>query len=472
MSRKIKRRIPKKVRDIVKIPKIIKKGIKKIENTESFVIQNKENMIIRKYKRELSRTRNSASYRVGNAIISSIIKPWNLLFLPFSLITLSWQLVSEKMGMASPPVNESVFEEEGVKRNSIVFFPTNGVGFGHFTRLLSIARRINKLDPAIELVFFTTMPTLHILKEQGEFTAYHMPGRKGYKEEIDATAWNKITEEFLSNVFEIHRPNMFIFDGVFPYRGMLNAIRPRKMQKIWVRRGTFKKNSSKIPLESLNYFDTIIRPADGIDSEADDEYNPDIITCDPIRLLDLEELENRDDVLRQLGIPADSLVVYVQLGAGNINNIDSEIGMTVNTLLNNENIYVVLGESMLGKRMSLKNERMRVIRDYPNSRFFNSFDFAIMAAGYNSFHEAISFSLPTIFYPNMNTGKDDQYARAKVAEDAGAMVVIKNRKENTIAAAIERLCDPNVRERMRKNSKKLQRDNGAEQLAKYIIDKL
>jgi hypothetical protein len=89
MSRKIKRRIPKKVRDIVKIPKIIKKGIKKIENTESFVIQNKENMIIRKYKRELSRTRNSASYRVGNAIISSIIKPWNLLFLPFSLITLS-----------------------------------------------------------------------------------------------------------------------------------------------------------------------------------------------------------------------------------------------------------------------------------------------------------------------------------------------------------------------------------------------
>ena len=456
----------------MKTPTIVKKGVKKVENTESFVIQNKENMIIRKYKRELGRARNSASYRVGNTIISSIIKPWKILILPFSLIALSWKLVSEKIGWASPPVNESLFEEESNKRNCIVLFPTNGVGFGHFTRLLSIAKRINKRDPSVEIVFFTTMPTLHILKEQGKFTAYHIPGRKGYSNDIDATTWNKITEEFLSNVLEIHRPNMFIFDGVFPYRGMLNAIRPRNMQKVWLRRSTFKKNSSKIPLESLNYFDTIIRPVDSIDLEADDEYNPDIITCDPIRLLDSEELENKDDVLRQLGIPSGSLVVYVQLGAGNINNIHSEIGMTINALLDNENIYIVLGESMLGKRMNLSNERMRVIRDYPNSRFFGSFDFAIMAAGYNSFHEAISFSLPTIFYPNMNTGKDDQYARAKVAEDAGAMVVIKNRKENTIAAAIERLCDSNVRYRMRKNSKKLQRDNGAEQLAKYIIDKL
>lgn len=472
MGRKIKRKTREKVNDVLKTPKIIKKGIKKIENTENFLIQNKENMIIRKYKRELSRTRNSASYRIGNTIVSSLMKPWKLFLLPFSLIGLSWQLVNERRGKSSPPVNEAVFEGEDENRKSVVLFPTNGVGFGHFTRLLSIARRINKLDPSIEIIFFTTMPTLHILKEQGEFTAYHMPGRKGFSKEIDASTWNKITEELLSNVFEIHRPKMFIFDGVFPYRGMLNAIRPQKMQKVWLRRSTFKKNSSKIPLESLNYFDTIIRPADSIDSEADDEYNPDIITCDPIRLLDPGELENRDDVLRQLGIPTESLVVYVQLGAGNINNIHSEIGMTINALLKNKNIYIVLGESMLGKRMNLNNKRMRVIRDYPNSRFFDSFDFAIMAAGYNSFHEAVSFSLPTIFYPNMNTGKDDQYARAKVAEDAGAMVVIKNRKENTIAAAIERLCDSNVRKRMRKNSKKLQRNNGAEQLAKYIIDKL
>ena len=58
---------------------------------------------------------------------------------------------------------------------------------------------------------------------------------------------------------------------------------------------------------------------------------------------------------------------------------------------------------MIGKRINITGERVRIIRDYPNSRFFKAFDFAIMAAGYNSFHEAIQFSLPTIFYPNMDS---------------------------------------------------------------------
>jgi UDP:flavonoid glycosyltransferase YjiC (YdhE family) len=474
MGKKIKRKIPRRrgVTSTEKGPTISKKGVKKVEISENFILQNKENIAIRKFKRELRRTRNSASYRIGNTIIKSIVEPWKIILLPFSLILLSWRLVGEKLGKMSPPFQEHVFDEGGVKQKSIVMFPTNGVGFGHFTRLLSIAKRINKIDPEVEIIFFTTMPTLHILKEQGDFTAYHIPGRSGFKEEINAKMWNRITEEFLSNVFEIHRPNMFIFDGVFPYRGMLNAIRPRKMEKIWVRRSMFKKSSSKIPLESLNYFNTIIRPSDSINLGKDDEYDPDILTCDPIRLLDLENLEDKDEVLSKLGIPDGALVVYVQLGAGNINNISSEIGMTIKALSDNENIYIVLGESMLGKRMKINHERMRIIRDYPNSRFFNAFDFAIMAAGYNSFHEAISFSLPTIFYPNMNTGKDDQYARAKIAEDAGAMVVIKQRRPNTIAAAIERLCDSNVRERMRKNSEKLQRENGAQQLAEYLVEKL
>ena len=77
--------------------------------------------------------------------------------------------------------------------------------------------------------------------------------------------------------------------------------------------------------------------------------------------------------------------------------------MTLEALKRYEDIYVVLGESMIGDRLKVTGERIRIIRDYPNSRFFEAFDFAIMAAGYNSFHEAVQFSLPTIFYPNMDS---------------------------------------------------------------------
>ena len=45
-----------------------------------------------------------------------------------------------------------------------------------------------------------------------------------------------------------------------------------------------------------------------------------------------------------------------------------------------------------------------------------------MAGGYNSFHESVQTGLPTISFPNMNTGRDDQLARVKVGEEAGCMV--------------------------------------------------
>ena len=51
-------------------------------------------------------------------------------------------------------------EESYESRNSIVLFPTNGVGFGHFTRMLALAKSIRKISPDTEIVFFTTMPTL------------------------------------------------------------------------------------------------------------------------------------------------------------------------------------------------------------------------------------------------------------------------------------------------------------------------
>ena len=65
--------------------------------------------------------------------------------------------------------------------------------------------------------------------------------------------------------------------------------------------------------------------------------------------------------------------------------------MSLSILKKYEDIDVLLGESMIGERLKIIGERVRIIRDYPNSIFFKAFDFAIMAAGYNSFHEAVQF---------------------------------------------------------------------------------
>ena len=156
-------------------------------------------------------------------------------------------------------------------------------------------------------------------------------------------------------------------------------------------------------------------------------------------LADREELYPKNYLREKLGIPSDATLVYVQLGAGEINDIESDLQLTIRLLLERENTYVVVGESMIGNRLDISGERIRTLRDYPNSLYFNSFDFAVMAGGYNSYHEAIAFQLPTICIPNKKTGMDDQVARAMIAGDAGAMVVVKDANEKTMRDAIENI---------------------------------
>ena len=147
--------------------------------------------------------------------------------------------------------------------------------FRHFTRLLAVAKSMREANPEIEIVFFTTMPTLHY--SQRKAYTFHMPSRYRF-ENMTPTEWNTVCEEMLNLVFELHRPKAFVFDGAFPYRGMLNSIQYQgpEILKIWLRRGSIKKNSKNIPVESIGLFDAIIRPADSTKEDFSNEHRHNI----------------------------------------------------------------------------------------------------------------------------------------------------------------------------------------------------
>jgi len=329
------------------------------------------------------------------------------------------------------------------KGNCVVMFPTNGVGFGHFTRMLAIAKRMKQQDPSLEIIFFTTMPTLHLLKPYG-IPAHHISGPKYFKG-VDSNEWNALLEEELTLCIETHKPSMFIFDGAFPYRGMLRAIQGRDaLKKIWMRRGMFRKGA-KIPVDSIQHFDSIIRPGDAIsESTQEIDHGLEVLTSSPIVLLDQSDLLTREQARYRLGIPLDCRAVYVQLGAGQINDISSEIRMTLDALLKYDNLHVILGESMIGDRIDIEMPNLHIIRDYPNAQYFNGFDAVIQAGGYNSFHETRAFGLPALFYPNMETGMDDQLARCKIAEEEGWGFVVEERTQKSIQEGIEMLLSESI----------------------------
>ena len=416
-------------------------------------------------QREVHRLRISPSLRLGSHLTDAIRKPWRA---PFLILTLPWMMLMigfELLGWKSQPAAFSTNTSGRLssKGNCVVMFPTNGVGFGHFTRLLAVAKRMKKLNPELEIIFFTTMPTLHLLKPYG-IPAHHISGPKYFKG-MSSEEWNALLEEELSVCFETHRPSMFLFDGAFPYRGMLRAIQGRNsIQKMWMRRGTFRKGSS-IPVDSIEHFDAVIHPEDSVDTVVEDvEHNIEVMTCPPIVMLDSEELLSKEKARSRLGLPQDAIVVYVQLGAGEINDIESEIRLTLECLLEKPDVYVILGESLIGERIDVDLPRVQILRDYPNSMYFRGFDATVQAGGYNSFHETRTFGLPALFYPNMNTGMDDQLARCKVAEEEGWGIVIENRTQKTISKGIEKIL-------LLPKNEIINNDSGSVFLATHLLEK-
>ena len=420
-------------------------------------------------RREIHRLRTSPSLRLGSHITDAIRKPWRA---PFLLVTLPWLMLHigmEMLGLKVPPggVNPVSGMGSQIDPQTILFFPTNGVGFGHFTRMLAVAKRIKKKSPRTNVVFFTTMPTLHILKFYG-IPAHHIAGPK-YFPNLSTPQWNSLLEEELRLCLDTHMPSLFMFDGAFPYRGMLRAIQDQtRMKKIWMRRRSLKKGT-RIPVDSINHFDQIINPSEGTESEtAPNEYDVEELSCPPIVMIDRDEMFTRSQARNRLGLPTESVVVYVQLGAGEINNIQSEIRMTIEALLSNPGLYVVLGESLIGHRIKFEfnSNRVRILKDYPNSIYFNAFDASVQAGGYNSFHEARVFGIPTLFFPNMNTGMDDQLTRCSLSEEEDWGIVLKRRTKTNIQSA----CDTLISRVGHKHT--IDGDNGADTVANLLLEAL
>ena len=450
------------------------KGKKVIKLDSNYYNLGKSTQSFNIEKRELAEIKNSGEYRVGTFLSNNFRKPFLWPFIPFRLSKLIYQIYNEKKGIKSPSTNTSTnINFNSRDRECIILFPTNGVGFGHFTRLLSLAYSIREIKPDMEIVFVTTMPVLHILSEAG-FPSYQLSGRKKYQD-MDTSTWNSLTTELLSMVFSVHKPKAFIFDGSFPYRGVLNAISSEpNIKKFWVKRGNSKSKSTQMPVDSFNHFDFIISPRD-IPSNS---LPLDIVSaskvhhCPPITLVNSSRKQAKGQLKKRLGIPNEAMVCYIQLGAGNINDISSNLNMALEIASEIESLYVVIGESMLGSRININYPRARILRDYPNSIYFDDVDFSIMAAGYNSFHEVIKFGIPTICIPNLDTNNDDQLARALYGKEIGSMIVLKEPDIEIMRSAIERMTNRRLLNKMRKKAYSENYEDSTDEVSNWILSKI
>lgn len=409
----------------------------------------------------------SVRYQIGDALIHAVRSVKQMAKLPITLYRI-YKNASDSAPQQIPPAQFSFVRPIDQARKTIVFAPTNGAGLGHLTRLLAIARRVKQLSPETEIIFFSTSSAMHLILQEG-FLGYHLPANMLFPSAMKAEQWNLLLQDQLGTMLNVHQPDMLVFDGASPYAGLIATMANKHdMKKVWIKRGQHKSGKAELVQRKEHYFDQVIVPG-----EAGQELPPaeeKKTHVPPVLFLDHSELSERETVRMQWNIPEDAVLVYVQLGSGNISDIGSLSGMVLNELLKRDNVYVVLGESIIGKRLNVRHERVMPLRDYPNSLYAHGFDLAITATGYNTFHEMMHFGVPSLFLPNEATETDDQAARARIAEAYGAAVVVYKPTPDAIAHALDTALDPHHRENMRNAARALVSENGGDHIARKLLD--
>jgi UDP:flavonoid glycosyltransferase YjiC (YdhE family) len=353
-------------------------------------------------------------------------------------------------------------------RRRVMFITINGVGMGHLTRMLAIAKRC----PApIEPVFVTMSQALKVLREQG-YLAEFIPSRQYL--DCDINQWNRFLCDELNEMISFYDPAVVVFDGNVPYQGIVDALQANPDPwSIWSRRGMWRATNDDI-VEREKFFDVVVEPGD---LAASDDHG---ITrrhqerthhVSPIRLLDSADMLSRDEARRALGMDGERPAVLIQLGAGNNFDYRSIHTTALAHVQQRYDAQIAVGEWLISEQRMDLPDQVVSLPGYPFARYFKAFDLAISAVGYNSFHELLFAGIPTIFVPNENMSQDNQFARALFADRHGLAVCVRSKEVYKLTATIDRLFDPDERAQLETRMAVLDQANGAADAA-ALIDEL
>lgn len=365
-------------------------------------------------------------------------------------------------GQDQPPVPKR-------RRRRVLFLSSNGVGMGHLTRQLAIARR---LPSTIDSIFLTMSRAARHVQAFGypvEYLPFH--GAIG----CDIRLWNYHLRRDLTERFAFYRPDVVVFDGNVPYDGLINAMASvPACPLVWSRRAMWTAGSGSDHVGRERFADAVIEPGE-IAGEWDrgltTTYRSRTRLVDPVLLLDEGDLLPRDQARAELGLAADRPACLVQLGAGNNFDIGAVRSSIIDRLQTEKDLQIVwldwaIAESTIDLPPSIKR-----IKTYPVARYLHAFDMAVSAAGYNAYHELLASGIPTVFVPNEHPMMDDQLARALFADLHGLGLMLRRADHYRVGDVIARLLAPEERATMRARCARLDINNGAVEAA-GIIDEL
>ncbi|MEJ6392668.1 glycosyltransferase [Gymnodinialimonas sp. 2305UL16-5] len=366
-------------------------------------------------------------------------------------------------GQEAPPSAPALQIDQ--RRKTALFISSNGVGLGHASRLLAIARR---LHADIEPIFLCLGKVTSIVERFG-YRAEYVPSHGDISASL--SQWSQWFRLDVTDMLDQYQPEMVVYDGNNPTAGLVSAVMSHGDAKLaWVRRAMGQGRPSPY-LGNSKFFDCIIEPGEyaaEMDNGPTKPLRHQVQAVPPIRLLDAHETLDRAEARASLGLDPDRPAVLIHLGSGGNQDIVGLIDQFVGHLQRFDGTQIVIAE-WADVAMPLPQwPGTRVLRGFPMARFFNAFDFSVAAAGYNTFHEVIASGLPSIFYANRHPSMDDQGARAKFAQDHGAGFDLTDEELTMFPTLCQALLNPSANAAVRQACASFDQTNGAQDAADIL----
>jgi predicted glycosyltransferase len=350
----------------------------------------------------------------------------------------------------------------------------NGLGLGHLTRLLAIAIQLKRINPNCEILFVTTSEADNVLNRFG-IPYVHLPSKKlAGTGTIGAKKLARIYNALINPLLDNWQPHIFITDTQVTgsLNDTLHYLRYSNSYKVFIHRSRKPESYTQAQIQSQRFYHLIVAPHYPHQFLVPEPFGFEVpvFWSGPVLLKSKEESPMRDAVRRELKVQPNEVLIFLSLGGGG-DDSDPEIFEKVLPVLNRfQNIKILLAKGLLSTySLTGTTNNLIVTSIFPVSDCFAGVDIAISAAGYNTFHELMHHGVPTIFIPR-ERGWDDQYERAKQAEDKGAcMLCAAADIDSKLQNLAELILKSEIQTEMRLRAKNLVPENNAARAANEIL---